>query len=69
MPATRTCGTTSPSLVYLTYFVVPITVAAVLWHRAPHLFHRYVSLWIGLSFAALVTYAALPGVAAVAREP
>ena len=47
-------------LVYLTYFIVPITVAAVLWRRAPHLFHRYVSLWIGLSFAALVTYTLYP---------
>jgi membrane-associated phospholipid phosphatase len=47
-------------LVYLTYFIVPITVAAVLWRRAPYLFHRYVSLWIGLSFAALVTYALYP---------
>jgi membrane-associated phospholipid phosphatase len=47
-------------LVYLTYFIVPITVAAVLWRRAPHVFHRYVSLWIGLSFAALVTYALYP---------
>ena len=47
-------------LVYLTYFIVPITVAAVLWRRAPHLFHRYVSLWIALSFAALVTYALYP---------
>ena len=47
-------------LVYLTYFIVPITVAAVLWRRAPQLFHRYVSLWIGLSFAALVTYALYP---------
>jgi membrane-associated phospholipid phosphatase len=47
-------------LVYLTYFIVPITVAAVLWRRAPQAFHRYVSLWIGLSFAALVTYALYP---------
>ena len=39
-------------LVYLTYFIVPITVAAVLWRRAHHAFYRYVSLWIGLSFAA-----------------
>ncbi len=47
-------------LVYLTYFVVPITIAAVLWYKAPPLFRRYVSLWIGLSFAALVTYALYP---------
>jgi membrane-associated phospholipid phosphatase len=47
-------------LVYLTYFVVPITVAAVLWRYAHWGFRRYVSLWIGLSFAALVTYALYP---------
>ena len=46
--------------VYLTYFVVPVTVAAVLWYKAPVLFGRYVSLWIGLSFAALITYALYP---------
>jgi membrane-associated phospholipid phosphatase len=47
-------------LVYLTYFIVPITVAAVLWYKAPLVFRRYVVLWIGLSFAALVTYALYP---------
>jgi len=46
--------------VYLTYFLVPITAAAVLWRYAHSAFHRYVSLWIGLSFAALVTYALYP---------
>jgi membrane-associated phospholipid phosphatase len=46
--------------VYVTYFVVPITVAAVLWYKVPALFGRYVTLWIGLSFAALVTYALYP---------
>jgi membrane-associated phospholipid phosphatase len=47
-------------LVYLTYFIVPITVAALLWRYAHHAFRRYVSLWIGLSFAALLTYALYP---------
>jgi membrane-associated phospholipid phosphatase len=47
-------------MVYLTYFVAPVTVAAVLWRKAPELFHRYVSLWVGLSFAALATYALYP---------
>jgi membrane-associated phospholipid phosphatase len=47
-------------VVYLTYFVVPITVAAVLWYKARDLFARYVALWIGLSFAGLVTYALYP---------
>ena len=47
-------------LVYLTYFVLPITVAALLWRYAPRAFRRYVFLWISLSFAALVTYALYP---------
>jgi membrane-associated phospholipid phosphatase len=47
-------------VVYLTYFVVPITVAAIAWYRAPAVFGRFVTLWIGLSFAALVTYALYP---------
>jgi membrane-associated phospholipid phosphatase len=47
-------------VVYLTYFIVPITIAAVLWYKAPALFRRYVALWIGLSFAGLVTYALYP---------
>jgi membrane-associated phospholipid phosphatase len=47
-------------LVYLTYFVVPITVAALLWRYRPTEFRRYVVLWIALSFAALVTYALYP---------
>jgi membrane-associated phospholipid phosphatase len=47
-------------LVYLTYFLVPLTVAAILWKFRHEIFHRYVALWIGLSFAALVTYAVFP---------
>lgn len=47
-------------LVYLTYFLLPFTIAALLWRYRHHLFHRYVALWIGLSFAALVTYALFP---------
>ena len=47
-------------VVYLTYFVVPIAIAAVLWYRARQSFGRYVCLWIGLSFAALATYAFYP---------
>lgn len=46
--------------VYLTYFILPFSIAAVLWRYRYELFHRYVSLWIGLSFAALVTYAVFP---------
>ena len=47
-------------LVYLTYFIVPVTIAAILWYRARGLFGRYVSLWIGLSFLGLFTYALYP---------
>ena len=47
-------------LVYLTYFVVPITVAALLWRYRHGEFRRFVVLWISLSFAALVTYALYP---------
>jgi membrane-associated phospholipid phosphatase len=47
-------------LVYLTYFLVPFIVAAVLWRYRYPVFRRFVSLWIGLSFAALVTYALYP---------
>ncbi len=47
-------------VVYLSYFVVPITIAAALWRYAHWAFRRYVSLWIGLSFMALATYALYP---------
>jgi membrane-associated phospholipid phosphatase len=47
-------------LVYLTYFLLPFTIAAILWRYRHALFHRYVTVWIGLSFAALVTYAVFP---------
>jgi membrane-associated phospholipid phosphatase len=46
--------------VYLTYFLLPITIAAVLWYKARGLFGRFVALWIGLSFAGLLTYALYP---------
>lgn len=46
--------------VYVSYFLVPITIAAVLWYKRPSLFGRYVSLWIGLSFSALITYGLYP---------
>lgn len=46
--------------VYLTYFIVPISIAAVLWYKARSRFGRYVCLWIGLSFMALITYALYP---------
>ena len=47
-------------LVYLTYFLVPFGIAAILWKVRHSEFRRYVSLWIGLSFAALLTYALYP---------
>jgi membrane-associated phospholipid phosphatase len=46
--------------VYLTYFLVPFAIAGVLWALKHSDFRRYVSLWIGLSFAALLTYALYP---------
>jgi membrane-associated phospholipid phosphatase len=48
------------ALVYVTYFLVPITVAAVLWLRRRTWFRRYVTLWVGLSFTALATYVLYP---------
>ena len=47
-------------LVYSTYVLVPFGVAAILWRKGSDLFHRYVALWIGLSFTALLTYALYP---------
>src|SRR5438105_7056466 len=34
-------------LVYLTYFLVPFTVAAILWKFRYEIFPRYISLWLG----------------------
>src|SRR5258708_34714103 len=47
-------------LVYLTYFLLPFAIAAILWRGEHSSFRRYVCLWIGLSFAALLTYSLYP---------
>ncbi len=47
-------------VVYLTYFVLPISVAAALWRYSRSAFRRFVGLWLGLSFAALATYSLYP---------
>jgi hypothetical protein len=47
-------------LVYLSHFFVSIIVAAVLWKFAPQRFHRFAFLFVGLTFAAFVTYAVFP---------
>jgi hypothetical protein len=49
-------------LVYLSHFVVPIGVAAVLWKFAYRRFRRYAVLFLGLTFAAFATYALYPAV-------
>jgi membrane-associated phospholipid phosphatase len=46
--------------IYLTYFLLPFAIAAILWKYKHSEFRRYVSLWIGLSFTALITYALYP---------
>jgi membrane-associated phospholipid phosphatase len=46
--------------VYLTHFFLVIIVAALLWKFAYHRFHRFAAMFVGLSFAAFVTYAFFP---------
>jgi hypothetical protein len=47
-------------LVYLSHFFVGLIVAALLWKFAYHRFHRYATMFVGLSFAAFATYALYP---------
>ena len=49
-------------LVYMTHFVVPFVIAAILWKFAHARFRRYTVLLVGLTFAALVTYVLYPAV-------
>ncbi len=49
-------------VVYLSHFVVPIGVAAVLWKFAYPRFHRYAVLFVTLTFAGFATYALYPAV-------
>jgi PAP2 superfamily len=48
------------SSVYMSFFILPYLVAAVLWLRNRNEWKSFVRLFVGLSFAALVIYALLP---------
>ena len=48
------------STVYMSFFILPYVVAAVLWLRDREEWKAFVRLFVGLSFAALAIYALLP---------
>jgi len=48
------------SIVYMSFFVLPYAVAAVLWLRDREEWKAFVRLFVGLSFAGLAIYALLP---------
>jgi len=48
------------STVYMSFFVLPYVVAAVLWLRDREEWKAFVRLFVGLSFAALILYAFMP---------
>lgn len=48
------------STVYMSFFILPYVVAAVLWLRDREEWKAFVRLFVGLSFAGLVIYAILP---------
>jgi PAP2 superfamily len=48
------------STVYMSFFVLPYVIAAVLWLRNRDEWKSFVRLFVGLSFAALVVYSLLP---------
>jgi hypothetical protein len=48
------------SSVYMSFFILPYVVAAVLWLRDREEWKAFVRLFVGLSFAALIIYALLP---------
>jgi PAP2 superfamily len=48
------------STVYMSFFILPYLIAAVLWLRNRDEWKSFVRLFVGLSFAALVIYALLP---------
>ncbi len=48
--------------VYMTHFVVPFAIAGFLWKFAHDRFRRFATLFVLLTFAALVTYALYPAV-------
>ena len=49
-------------LTYMSHFIVPIGVAAVLWKVAHEKFRRYVFLFVTLTMAAFLTYLFYPAV-------
>jgi PAP2 superfamily protein len=48
------------STVYMSFFILPYAVAAVLWLRDRQEWKAFVRLFVGLSFTALLIYALLP---------
>jgi PAP2 superfamily len=48
------------STVYMSFFILPYVVAAVLWLRDREEWKAFVRLFVGLSFVALIFYALLP---------
>ena len=48
------------STVYMSFFILPYVVAAVLWLRDREEWKAFVRLFVGLCFAALIVYALLP---------
>jgi PAP2 superfamily len=48
------------SSVYMSFFILPYIVAAVLWLRDRDEWKAFVRLFVGLSFTALIIYALLP---------
>jgi hypothetical protein len=48
------------STVYMSFFILPYVVAAVLWLRDRAEWKAFVRLFVGLSFAALIIYTLLP---------
>ncbi len=48
------------SSVYMSFFILPYVVAAVLWLRDRQEWKAFVRLFVGLSFTALIVYALLP---------
>jgi PAP2 superfamily len=48
------------STVYMSFFILPYVVAAVLWLRDRDEWKAFVRLFVGLSFVALIIYALLP---------
>jgi hypothetical protein len=48
------------STVYMSFFILPYVVAGVLWLRDREEWKRFVRLFVGMSFSALVIYALLP---------